>query len=335
MKPAIVRFLVPLSWSLWGVLLCAALFGMATMMTETDTSPEVSAGLGVYVVMFMLVLLLVLALLLKVATRRQSTIGLVSMTLVLLWPLVVLVGRPLVLAYDDWVLEKEEARVGDFQDPRLRAMAQAISGNDIPTLRRLLQGEPPPSGKDVAGNDLLAYALVLVRDKHGKAAPVRMLLEAGAHPRASRMATGTDVLNFMVLGSSPAAHETVRLLLAHDADPNAVDPLTGKTPIATMHSQPEILRALVEHGADFDRLQPNGVPVIVDLIAQREWESALYLIEKGARLDVENVDGLSVEYYLREWKEGVYGEHPEGWDKVRAAISARRASPTPPTEAGR
>jgi hypothetical protein len=323
----IVRFLVRLSWFLWGVLVCAALIGMVAMMGERGRSPEVSPGFGVYVAMFMLVLLLVLALLLKVATRRQSAVGLIAMTLVLVWPLVVLVGRPLVLAYDNWVLEREEARTGDFADPTLRAMARAISGNDIPTLTRLLKGRTPPSGKDAAGNDLLAYALILVRDKHGNAAPVRAVLEAGADPRSTRMATGADVLNYMLLGSSPAADETVRLLLDHGADPNAVDALTGETPIGTANGEIAIVRALVEHGADFDRIQPEGVPVIVDLIAQRNWESALYLIEKGARLDVENGNGLSVDYYLKEWKESVYGEHPEGWDKVRAAIAARRASP--------
>ncbi len=325
--PAIVRFLVRLSWSLWGVLLCAALIGMVTMMGESSSSPEVSSGFGVYVAMFMMVLLLVLALLLKVVTRRQSPVGLIAMTLVLMWPLVVLVGRPMVLAWDNWVLEREEARIGDFTEPALSALAQAISGNDIPTLTRLLQGQPPPSGKDAAGNDLLAYALILVRDKHGNAAPVRALLEAGADPRATRMATGSDVLNYLLLGSSPAAHETARLLLDHGADPNAVDPLTGETPIGTANGEIEIVRPLVEHGADFDRVQPDGVPVIVDLIARRQWESALYLIEKGARLDVENGEGLSVDYYLKDWKESVYGEHPEGWDKVRAAIAARRASP--------
>ena len=153
-----------------------------------------------------------------------------------MWPLVVLVGRPLVLAYDNWVLEREEARTGDFADPTLRAMARAISGNDIPTLTRLLKGRTPPSGKDAAGNDLLAYALILVRDKHGNAAPVRAVLEAGADPRSTRMATGADVLNYMLLGSSPAADETVRLLLDHGADPNAVDALTGE-PVASLRWQ--------------------------------------------------------------------------------------------------
>ena len=26
---------------------------------------------------------------------------------------------------------------------------------------------------------------------------------------------------------------------------------------------------------------------------------------------------------LKDWKDSVYGEHPEGWDRLRAAIAAR------------
>jgi len=61
-------------------------------------------------------------------------------------------------------------------------------------------------------------------------------------------------------------------------------------------------------------------------IGNQDWESALHLVVKGARLDIANADGLSVDYYLKQWEEGVHGEHPEGWDKVRAAIASRRAA---------
>ncbi|MGH7712615.1 MAG: ankyrin repeat domain-containing protein [Gemmatimonadaceae bacterium] len=129
----------------------------------------------------------------------------------------------------------------------------------------------------------------------------------------------------MIFGYTPAQRDAMRLLLEHGADPNVVDTLSGKTPIGTV-SDPEILRALVDRGADIDRIQPDGVPAVVGLISTRAWESALYLIEKGANLDVVNQHGLSVDYYLNDWKESVFGEHPEGWDKVREAIAKRRAA---------
>ena len=39
---------------------------------------------------------------------------------------------------------------------------------------------------------------------------------------------------------------------------------------------------------------------------------------------VRNEHGVSLDYYLDEWKNDVFGEHPEGWDKLRAAIAIRR-----------
>jgi len=103
-----------------------------------------------------------------------------------------------------------------------------------------------------------------------------------------------------------------------------VDPQSGNTPLFTVNNDPEMVRALVDGGADVDRRQSNGTSPVVEFISTRQWESALYLIEKGANLGLVNEHGVSVDYFLNEWKDGVYGEHPEGWDRVRAAIAARR-----------
>lgn len=211
-------------------------------------------------------------------------------------------------------------------------MATAITANDTTTLAQLLNGKAPPPGQDKAGNDLLAFALVYARDRRGHAAPVRTLLQAGADPRLTRVGEAKmDVLNFMVLGMTDVGREIVRALLEHQADPNAVDPVNGGTPLGAVAGEPEVVRWLVEHGANIDALQNSGVPAIVSFIGQQDWESALYLIEKGANLDIRNADGLSVDYYLKDWKDTIYGAPPpEGWDRVRAAIAARRTKSTPP-----
>jgi hypothetical protein len=325
MPPALVRLLIPLSWTLLGVLAVAALVALVMALTDRTRSPEATSGLGVMAAVLLLVLVVVLAVLLNMATRRQSPAGLIALTLVLAWPLAVLVARPAVLAYRRQAVEREEGRVGDFTDPVARPMAQGIAASDTAALMRLLGGQPPPTSRDRAGNDLLAYAVLMVRDRHGSTGPLRVLLDAGADPRRSRVSGTLDVVNFIIRGTSPSALEALQVLLERGADPNAVDAETGKTPIAGTYKQPEMIRALVEHGADIDRVQPNGFPAIVDVIATQEWESALYLIEKGADLDVQNADGLSVDYYLKSWKDSVFGEHPEGWDRVRDAIARRRA----------
>jgi hypothetical protein len=300
------------------------LYGLVRVSTERTSSPEAGRGLGVMLVVALLVVAGIAGVLLNLAVRKQSTAGLVTMALVLGWPVFVLVASPVVRAYKERRFENEFARTGDFRDPSLAAMAQAIRANDTATLSRLLDGQPPPPGADRAGNDLLAWALIMVRDQRGSPAPVRVLLEAGASPRLTRMGSGEDVLSFMVRGLTPTGRDVVRLLLEHGADPNVRDPQSEFTPLGELDGEPELVRLLVEHGADMNALQFNGVTPLIRYIMRRDWESALYLVTMGADLDVKNADGLSVDYYLNDWKESVFGEHPEGWDRVRNAIAARR-----------
>jgi uncharacterized protein len=322
----LARVLVPLCWTLWSALVVVALYGLFKVSTERTSSPEAGRALGIWAVLFVMLLLAGVAVGLNAAARRQSVTWLVVIAVVLVWPLVSMIAHPAMVAYKERRFARAEASVGDFRDPALKPMAEAVRTGDAAALRQLLKGQPPPLGKDRAGHDLLAYALVLVRDRQGSAEPVRALLEAGADPRASRGPKGEDLVNFMVYGGSPAAAEAMRLILQHGADPNAVDPASGKTPINSTYGKPQMVRALADHGADIDRIQPGGVTALIELISTREWESALYLVEKGASLDVRNEHGLSVDYYLNEWKDSVHGEHPEGWDRVREAIARRRAA---------
>ena len=143
-------------------------------------------------------------------------------------------------------------------------------------------------------------------------------------PRQSGTPEGDTLLHFMVLGREPASNEVVRLLLEHGADPNAEDADSGMTAMAYAGAQPEVVRLLAEAGAKIDQPLPGGESMLVRFIARQHWDSALYLIEQGADLDIRDPDGLSVDYYLEEFEDGVYGEHPEGWDLVREALLNRR-----------
>jgi hypothetical protein len=230
------------------------------------------------------------AVFLNIAARKQSVKSLVTMTVVLLWPLASIVVPPAIKAYKNRRFADAEAAVGDFKDATLAAMARAIAANDSAGLTRLLDGKRVPQGRDRAGkNGLLAYAFDVVRDR--KVAPA-----------------------------------LVGTLLEHGADPNVVDPRTGNTPLGDLYNNPGLVQVLVDHGADIDRIQSDGTPAVVRFIGTRQWESALYLVEKGARLDVVNSHGLSVDCYLDEWKDSVFGDRPDGWDRVREAIAARRAA---------
>ena len=89
-------------------------------------------------------------------------------------------------------------------------------------------------------------------------------------------------------------------------------------------AQAELVRPLVEAGADIDRPLPGGKSMLVRFISMHQWDSARYLIQQDAKLDTTNPDGLSVDSYPEEFRDSVYAKHPEGWDRVRAAIQARR-----------
>ena len=309
---------------MWAILVALVLYGLLRVSTDRSTSPEAGRGLGVMVMVALLVVVAIVGVLLYVAIQKQSPWGMRIMVILVAYPIVMLIAMPVVSWYKTHSFESEYARVGDFRDPALKPIATAIAANDTATLTTLLAGKVP-AGFDKAGNDLLAYSLMAFRDRRGHVAPVRVLLEAGADPRSTIIGeTKQDVLNYMVLGINEQGREVVRLLLEHRADPNLRDPITGNTPLNAVSGDAEVVRMLVEAGADIDALQPSGLPPIVGFISSRDWDSAIYLINKGARLDVKNADGLSVDYWLEQWKESVYGEHPEGWDRVRQAIAARR-----------
>jgi hypothetical protein len=318
------KVLIPVGWTLWGALFLLLIWGFWRVLTERSHSPEMARGSGIVVIGFLLIVVAGLGVWLAWATRHGSSGGLITVTLLLAYPITLLALSPIVGAWKTWRLESEMARVGDFREPASRALAEKIQLGDLAGLRRLLGTGPLPAGHDRAGHDLLAFATVVVRDRKGDPEIVRILLEAGADPRKSGMPGGGSLLHFMVINATPGSVEVIRLLLEHGADPNAKDPQWGATPMADAGERPELVRLLVEAGANVDQLMPGGESILVRFVGLRQWESALFLIGKGAKLDVSNSDGLSLDYYLKDWKESVYGEHPEGWDRVRKAIQARR-----------
>ncbi len=318
-----LKAFVPLAWIFWVILVVTMLVGTVMMVRETRRSPVAGEEFGYLVFALLFFLLLGAGGLLYYFTQSQSQGGILAIAAVLGYFVIMLAVQQVGKAYQQWSFERDNARVGDFREPVLRPFAEAIRAGDGATLARLLGGNPPPPGRDRAGHDLLGYALVALRDSKGHLDCVRVLLEAGSDPSTTRLPDGLAPIHFMIVDITPGGREAVLLLLKHGADPNAVDPTTGNTPIRESGDSPELVLALVEAGADMDRIQSDGVTALVDFVGGNRWESARYLVERGARLDVANEDGLSLDYYLESWKDSVYGEHPEGWDRLRAAIAAR------------
>ena len=329
------RVLVPLAWIVWSVLLIGLVFITFRISTERTSSPEGGRGLGLFVAGLMFLGLAVIGALLWWFARKPSTTGLLIVTLVMLYPIVLLVAGPVIKAFKEHRFTQAEAAVGDFKDAALASMATAIASNDVATLEKLLGGRPPPAGADRAGHDLLAFAIVTLADGKCGVGPVRTLLAAGANPNVSRLPNGRPLITWLIVSrySAPEAPEAVRLLLEHKLDPNVRDPAHRGTALRDAGEQPDIVRLLVDHGVDLDPLDEYGLPPVVHFVSTRAWDSALILIEKGARLDIVNAHGVSLDYYLKDWKDSVFGEHPPGWDQVRSAIARRRAGATAATPA--
>lgn len=318
-----MKYLIPVSWTFWTISFLLLSWSFVKAVIDSDPSPEVSRAVVVLFLGILLVVFIGVGLGLFWATRRRSSAGVVALTLLLAYPVAILIASPLVRAWETWQFERELSWVGDFPDTASRALAEKIESGDIASLERLLAEGPPPPVRDRAGNDLLAFAATVVRDRSGNPETVRILLEAGMDPRVSRTSDGYTLLHFMVVDRTPPSKQVVRFLLKHGADPDVKDPDSGMTPMVSAGGQPEMVQLLIEAGANIDQLLPGGESMLVHFIAMHQWNSALYLIERGAKLDVTNPHGLSVDYYLKEFKDSVYGEHPEGWNRVREAIQAR------------
>ncbi len=316
--------LVPLAWTCWGILFCTVLVASVMIALDKRSSPEVGPGFDFLVILLLCFLIASAGGFLYYFTKSESVGGVLTMAVVHGFVVFVLVADPCVMAYQRWSFERDYNRVGQFKQPELVPLADAIREGDSATLTRLLDGKPPPLGLDRTGHDLLCYSLEMFRSRKGSLDCVRALLEAGSDPNSARMPDGKAPIHFMIVDIKPSGREGMVLLLEYGADPNLPDPISGDTVIHASGDSPHLVRSLVAAGAEIDRIQSDGLTALVEFVAHRQWESAIYLVEQGARLDVAREDGLSIDYYLKDWKDSVFGEHPEGWDRLREAITAKR-----------
>ena len=314
---------VRVAWVCWGIDLLAVLY--ACGLVVSDPHRDSMQSVAYFLLVVLLALLAGAGGLLYWLARRRSSVGLIIMAVILAWPALGLIADPTITGMKRWSRQREEARIGSFRDPVLQQLGEAIRQNDLETMRRLLATTPDLQGKDRAGNDMLTYAVSTLRDRQGGVEPVKLLLATGLNPNHSRTPSGLDLVNFLIVSSQPEVQEVVRLLLEHGADANAVDPVTGETPLLQARCDINTVRALMAHGADINRPGRYGLPAVVNfVIPERCWDAALYLVAQGADLDRHDEHGVSLDYYLEEWSKGTYGALPDGYQQLREAVATRR-----------
>lgn len=328
-----VKFLIPLAWTLWAVSLAGLGLVMVRLATERTHSPEAGRGLGLALALALLALLLAVGAGVYWAGKRQSVAGLCVCCLVLAYPLVILIAGPVVKGIKEWRWAREAARTGDFPGAAEKPLADAIARSDAVRLKELLGSQRPPEGRDRAGLNLLEFAVVSMCNRDTKLDCVRVLLEAGATARDAKDEKGQPLILAVLLSHYriPNFRDAIALLLQHGADANQRDAAIGRTTLLYAGAHPDVVRLLVQHGADVEALDEYGQSAVVRFTSERNWEAAQFLVERGVRLDVATTNGVSLDYYLKDWKDSVFGEHPEGWDRLRAAIAQRRVQTTPPS----
>ena len=188
------------------------------------------------------------------------------------------------------------------EDPRVTALVAAITGGEVDAVRALLREDPSlASARDGTGLPVLLLALFHQQREAAatllEAEPELGALEAAAAGRADRLrellAADPDAIRertpegFTTLGLAAflGGPEVVRVLLEHgaDADDDADNPF-GVRPIhaASAAHDCETVRLLLEAGADPNQRQQGGFVPLHEAARSDDAEMARLLLDHGA-----------------------------------------------------
>ncbi len=230
------------------------------------------------------------------------------------------------------------AQFGRFDDRRLNALARAVDRRDPEALRRLLaDGRPDFAARDRREHTILGHAVMRALDAQGPDIPaqvecVRVLLDAGApadrralSPERTSYAPEDYELIAAVFGH-PAANAVplLDLLLGRGMDPNVGDMFDEPLIFSTYADVPK-LAALARHGGDMTRRHTRadraGWTALMNAISFRSWDTALFFLEHGVRVDPVAPDGQSAATLLAEYERESGGADADpAYQRVRAAV---------------
>jgi ankyrin repeat protein len=165
-----------------------------------------------------------------------------------------------------------QGQIGRAQPPATQGFA-AIRASDAGTLRSAQANGMDSNAYDENGTPALMLAAL-----YANADCLRLLLERGADPNASNEA-GATALHWAVPDLAK-----VRLLVAKGANVNARSSNAGRTPLlvaASYSRSVDVLRLLLQKGADLKAKDKNGVHALGRAVEFSDLESVRFLVESG------------------------------------------------------
>ncbi|EFY86458.1 hypothetical protein J3458_009526 [Metarhizium acridum] len=152
-------------------------------------------------------------------------------------------------------------------------------------------------GADGNMDDVLGRPIILTVVKNPGIRPgdkvdlVRRLLEKGASPNVKDTAWGTPALCFALESGTP---DLVRLLLEHGADTDVVTS-AGEPPLMCAVDKGKMAEArmLLEHGADADGANRQGKTPLMQAVVRQDVQLIKLLLEHGANVQAAGAVGMA------------------------------------------
>lgn len=193
-----------------------------------------------------------------------------------------------------------------FQGPALE-LAQAMVKHDNGLVKQLIPAAGDLNQPRGGGATLWQFGVLQADNTEESIDMLRALLAAGADPKHDASA---DTLEH----ATATGPRLTQFLLEAGANPNVPD--HEHRPVWWRTMQPgeddaatELLRMMLDHGADLSLRAPDGRGPVGHAIADRYWYAACLLIERGADWRQEKLRGSAVPELL-EWEILRRAEYP-------------------------
>ncbi|OON69100.1 ankyrin repeat domain-containing protein [Hymenobacter sp. CRA2] len=182
-----------------------------------------------------------------------------------------------------------------FAPPELAAARAIYRGDAAGTRQAVTTQHINPNYVSPQGMTLLIFALA-----NRQHACVQALLELGADPNLPTRLGGTKLTQPVALVAGGEDTELLRLLLAAKGDPNSKEGDETAISQAIHGRRFEHLRLLLDHGADLNAVEGNGMTPVLMLAVFNQFEQVAYLIERGADFRRPSNSGATVAYIVQD-----------------------------------